>query len=359
LGAFFRALAADAAILETFGSAGLNITDGFGAALSLITTPTSTLTIPIPAFPATLRATAPDVIDLWYFDAPTGAWLHNPGETANLNPVNRDKYTGVVSRPGLWRAAVERTQSGGELTEISGTLLFNNGAQAGGATIYLNGTDHGFQYIATTSATGAFALPAKTGGDFNLNFVVYANGAQWPHQLSITDLGAGNVNLGNVILPYAPPVAGAATATITIDGRTAGAIAPNTLGYLLAAGRQISGAEDLLAAQNSADVTFLANDASWVYGAVTLTPTQAGAGIQQVANTFAGLTTAPATGYFTNTALPAQYTIKNLDTATLPVLVVVKTAQGHYAKISIDSVTSINGAWKVTFRHAFSLSGNF
>lgn len=356
LGTFFRALAADAAILETYGSAGLNLTDGAGAALSLIATPTSTLTIPIPASPAELRTTAPATTPLWYLDTTTGAWLAS-GATATKD-ISGESYTGIVSRPGLWRAAVELTQSAGKLTEITGTLLFNNGAPAAGATIYLNGTDHGFQNISTTSDTGAFALPAKTNGDFCLNFVVYANGAQWPHRQTITNLGAGNATLGNVILPYAPPVAGAATATITIDSRPTGPIGPNTLGYLPAAGRQISGDDDLLAARNIADVTFLANETT-TFGAVTLTPTQAGAGIQQVAATFAGLTTAPAAGYFTSADQPAQYTIADLETATLPVLVVVKTAQGHYAKISIDSVTSFYGAWRVTFRHAFSLSGNF
>ncbi|HSH12889.1 MAG TPA: hypothetical protein VLA15_04045, partial [Desulfurivibrionaceae bacterium] len=192
-----------------------------------------------------------------------------------------------------------------------------------------------------------------------LNFVVYANGAQWPYRQTITNLAAGTVDLGNVILPYAPPAAGAATATITIDSRPTGGIGPNTLGYRLAAGRQISGAEDLLAAQNSADVTFLANDAAAIFGAVTLTPSQSGAGIQRVANTFEGLATAPAAGYFTKADAVALYTITDLEAVTLPVLVVVKTAQGHYAKISIDSVTSFNGAWRVNFRHAFSLSGNF
>jgi hypothetical protein len=356
LGSFFAALAVDTAILETYGSTGLNITDPAGTALGLISTPTSSLTIPIPI---ALRAAPPATIDLWYLDEATGTWL-SAGDTAVLD-LGGESYSGVVSRPGLWRAAVEKTEAAGELTEITGTLQFSNGAPSAGTIIYLNGTDHGYQSIATTSSTGTFSLPGLTGGDFSLNFSVWANGAQWPHQLSIASLAAGNASLGNIMLPYAPPVpGGAARATITIDSRPAGAIAPDTLGYLLAAGRQISGAEDLLAAQNIADVTFLANDPAALFGAVTLTPTQAGAGIQRVANTFAGLTVAPAAGYVDQTDPdPANWTIANLETATLPVLVVVKTARGHYAKISIDSVTPYLGAWQVTFRHAFSLSGNF
>lgn len=364
LGMFFPALALDTAILETYGSAGLNLTDAAGAALSLNAAPTSTLTIPIPVPLQTTVPPPPASIDLWYLDTATGTWLPNATQ-ATLVDTNTDgtgdSYTGVVSSPGLWRAAVERTQAAGELSEISGTLLFSNGAPAGGVTIYLNGTDHGYQFIATTSGTGTFALPAKTGGDYELNFSIPANRAQWPHQETITNLAAGDVSLGNIMLPYAPPVVGgAARATITIDGRPAGATAPNTLGYLLAAGRQISGDDDLLAAQNVADVTFLANDPALLFGAVTLTPTQSGGGIQRVANTFEGLTTAPAAGYFSLANLPEQYTIANLETAPKPILVAVKTPYGHYAKISIDSVTTNpDGAWRVTFRHAFSLSGNF
>ena len=79
--------------------------------------------------------------------------------------------------------------------------------------------------------------------------------------------------------------------------------------------------------------------------------------------TFAALTTAPGGTYYTYLNTPAEYTIKDLNNATLlPVLVAVKTAQGHYAKISIDAVTaipSLTTGWQVTFRHAFSLTGTF
>lgn len=358
LGALVRVLAADTKILETYGSAGLNITDAAGTPLAIVAPPSSTLTIPIPATPAQLRTNAPASIDLWRLDTATGSWTHTPGETANKVG---DTYTAAVSSPGLWRAAVERTQSAGELTAITGTLYFNNGTTASGATIYLNGTDHGFQSIGTTGANGTFSLPARTGRNFTLNFVVWANGAQWPYQQTITSLGAANAGLGNITLPYSPPVAGTtATATIKIDSMTTNTN-PVQLGYLLAGGRQISGKEDTLAVEQISDVVFIANAAIPPFGAATLTPSRNGGGVQVVAgNTFEGLTTAPTVGYFTSADAPAQYTIANLETATLPVLVAVKTAQGHYAKISIDAVTAFGATgWQVTFRHAFSLTGTF
>jgi hypothetical protein len=84
-----------------------------------------------------------------------------------------------------------------------------------------------------------------------------------------------------------------------------------------------------------------------------------GSGIQVVTGqTFGSLTTAPASGYDSTAAAAID-----LSTATLPLLVAVRTAQNHFAKISIDSVTSLNppnnNEWQITFRHAFSLTNTF
>lgn len=347
----FSALAADAAIFDVFASAAVAIEDASQNELSLASS-SSTLTMPVPASPSDLRANAPATISLYYLDPTSEAFVESG--TASLD-AGGDSYTGAISRTGVWIAAVKRPVA--ELTEVTGTLQYSDGTAAAGAVVYINGTDYAYQDTAVTDADGGFSLAAKTGGDVEIHAVIAANGAQLPYDRSITAVGAANAALGTISLPFAAPVADAtASVTMTLDS---GNTASDQIGYILAAGRQVY--DDAGASANVTDITFLAN-AVPVLGDITLTPTQGGSGIQVVSGiAYDDLATAPTTGYVTSADAAADYTVDLTNaSASSPILVAVKTAQGHYGKVSIDSVTNTGGTiWTVSFRHAFSLTGTF
>ncbi|MEN8135837.1 MAG: carboxypeptidase-like regulatory domain-containing protein [Thermodesulfobacteriota bacterium] len=364
LGNVFTALTgspSSTSTIEIFGAAAVAIEDPAATPLALVAAgSTSTLELPIPDSPAdVIRLTAPQpTASLWYYDESVGALVEHANlATYNVGTVSGPYYEATIDRTGLWLAGVEHLTP----TIINGTLLFSNNAAAAGATIYAAGDDHGFTHITSTDASGSFSFPAKSGSDLTLHFVVSANGAQWPHEISLTGLNAANAAMGNIDLPFAPPVVGAAAqATITVDDRdiAGGGNAPDVLGYVLSSGRQLSDPDsaDDSTARNIGNVVFVASSLA-EFDPITVDPSLNGSAIQVIAGqTFGTLSSVPTIGYIADKV--------NLDPAvtTFPVLLAVQTDKGHYGKISIDSVTSLdlnNNEWRITFRHAFSLTNTF
>jgi|GEM_PF-2083310 len=356
----FAAITASSTIYELYGSAAFRVVDGASNDLGLVSPSTSTLEIPIPASPADLRANAPSTATMIYLDETTGSWVEDGNATLDASLTS---YTGIVSRPGIWRAVL--THDFTTLTEITGQATFNDGSAASGVTVYVNGVDYAYQNQTTTDANGNFASLVKNTGTVNVRFVVAANGAQWTHDVELVDPTAADV--GALQLPFAPPVrGGVATQTVLVDNRDTAVSpsnAPDVMGYILGSGRTVYDPAELtdVTAVNVADFSFVANQFDIGSGLISLTPTESGSGIQVVAGqTFETLTTAPASGYI----LPPTPFAVNLEpgTATFPILIAVQTAQGNFAKVSIDSVTSMNAQnnlWQITFRHAFSLTAKF
>lgn len=358
----FNALTASSAIYELFGSAALRVVDTGANELDLITASTSTLRFPIPASPAELRTSAPTQATMLYLNEDTGNWVEEG--TADVDdPVNPRNYTGTISRPGIWRVGLKNTVA--DLTEISGLVAYNDGSPAAGVTVYVNGVDYAYQNQTTTNGNGRFTSLAREVGTVNIHFAVAANGAQWAYNEEFV-----NPTTVDVALPFAPPERnGVAMQTVIVDSRdTDVGQGPDVMGYITASGRTIfdpAAAADVTAV-NIADFSFVANQIDAGNGLISLTPTESGSVIQEVVTgeTFETLTVAPTTGYIPATpGDPSGFAI-NLEpgTATFPILVAVKNGQGDFAKVSIDSVTSLNAgnnAWQITFRHAFSLTSNF
>ena len=89
--------------IESFGFIDVTLADAAGAKLQLAPGSTATIVIPVAA---SLLATAPASISLWYFDDVTGKWYEEGSAT-----LSGSSYTGVVSHFTAWNVDMPRVTS--------------------------------------------------------------------------------------------------------------------------------------------------------------------------------------------------------------------------------------------------------
>lgn len=336
-------------VLELFAAGGLGLHDTAGNAVGIASNSTLTLELPVPSAytTAAVDADTAGTLQVQHFDTATGSWVDVDTVSASLNGAQTHIVL-EVDEPGLWRVGQAVTAA-----DISGTLQFSDGSPAAGVTVYANGGDYGYLQVTVTDASGNFSLQAKDNAPVDLEFVAWGNGLQLSDTQSITSLDATTGDLGTVSLSYAKPTAGVPSAvTLTLD--------PNAIqsyALHLASGRVLpfdTGIVTYNSAESFSEMFFSTN---------TIDPLILEANEDSGANPLA---------YFeviTNTAFDNVTDISSLtfadvsvdlSTATAPVVVGVKTQDGHYGKLSIDTITdNQDGTWTITFRSMFSLDGTF
>jgi hypothetical protein len=85
-------------LLQTFGMIGIELEGSAGEKLNIASGKTATLTMPIPA---SLQASAPATIPLWYFDETKGIWVEEGSATKQGS-----NYVGTVSHFSFWNCDV-------------------------------------------------------------------------------------------------------------------------------------------------------------------------------------------------------------------------------------------------------------
>jgi len=131
---------------ESYGFMDVTVT-GSGP-LQLASGKTATIEIPIPAADV---ASAPDTIDLWYYDNTDGYWK-NEGTATKVGSV----YRGTVAHFSDWNADLLY-----DLAYITGRVVDTEGTPQVGATVICDGVDYSARSQATTSADGGFRVSVK------------------------------------------------------------------------------------------------------------------------------------------------------------------------------------------------------
>jgi hypothetical protein len=199
--------------LQTFGMAAVELTGSSGELLQIVNGQKATLTMPIPA---SLSATAPASIPLWYFDETNGLWKQEGSAIKTGNT-----YVGDVSHFSFWNCDVPANyvQFNCTLKNSSGNPIAYTGVK-----ISVAGTNN-FRWGFTDSAGYvAGAVPNNS----NLIMEVFTNyncgSSIYSQTFTTTNV---NISLGTVTIPTANNLA-TVTGTVTNCANTA-----VTNGYIL------------------------------------------------------------------------------------------------------------------------------
>lgn len=131
---------------ESYGFMDVAVT-GSGP-LDLASGENSTIEIPIPAAEV---ASAPDTIDLWYYDTVDGYWKKEGTATKS-----GDVYVGTISHFSTWNADYLYEQA-----YLTGRVVDPDGNPVSGATVVCDGVDYSGRSRATTGANGRFRVSVK------------------------------------------------------------------------------------------------------------------------------------------------------------------------------------------------------
>jgi len=321
---------ADSSITEYFAAAGVTTDVAFDQAV---------LYLPVPL---NLVTTPPANADLYRFDPTTHAYVVAGTATLGTDLVNGDPaYFATITADGLYRVG---TSTANNADSTVGTVLYQDLTPAAGITVFVTGTDYGYQQIAVTDVNGQFSALTKNGGSSSYEFVAWGYGLQ----LSATDTSPSTT------LPFNEPMSGTPAATsITLDD----VLGPISIGLIAASGRMSTDDQIIdgtLTALARADVSF--NVSAFGPDPLTFQATTKGSGIQEIIGTsFDNLKSVPTSGYVA------------YDGFTFPSLVINPAGGGQvfviqtdvgYAKVGIDTVSGA-GPYTLEVRAAFSLTGKF
>lgn len=136
-------------LLTTYGMAAVEMTGTAGEVLQMAAGKKATLTFPLPA---SLAATAPNSIPLWYFDEQKGLWKQEGAATKNGNT-----YVGQVSHFSYWNCDVPNSY-----VQFNCTVVDSSGQPVSHAfvkvSVVSNPNSAGFGYTDSTGYTGG-AVP--------------------------------------------------------------------------------------------------------------------------------------------------------------------------------------------------------
>jgi len=169
---------------ESYGFMDVTVT-GSGP-LQLASGKTATIEIPIPA---TDVASAPDTIDLWYYDNTDGYWK-NEGTATKVGNV----YSGTVTHFSTWNADFLYDQA-----YITGRVVDAENIQQVGATVTCDGVDYSGRGQATTGADGRFRVSVRP----NSSVQVWASKggrSSTPTTVTTPTTAGGEKDIGDIVI---------------------------------------------------------------------------------------------------------------------------------------------------------------
>ena len=129
-------------VLQTFGMVVVELEGSGGEKLNLATGKTATITM---AIPASLQASAPATIPLWFFDETKGLWKEEGSAAKQGN-----NYVGTVSHFSFWNCDVPNN-----FVNLKLTLKDQSGNPAIGYKVALKNTANNSTAYGVTDATGS------------------------------------------------------------------------------------------------------------------------------------------------------------------------------------------------------------
>lgn len=179
--------------LTTFGMCAVELTSPSGDLLQIAPGKKATLTFPIPA---TMNASAPNSIILWYFDESKGLWIED-----GIATKNGSSYVGDVSHFSFWNC--DRPD---DYVYLSCTLFDSNGNPIPYAWIRLTEvTDPWNTRGGITNDSGYVSgiIPANTQLQMEV-YTNYYNGCPTPIYTQLITTGTNDITL-NVTIPNSVP----------------------------------------------------------------------------------------------------------------------------------------------------------
>jgi uncharacterized protein YfaP (DUF2135 family) len=173
---------------ESYGFMDVTVT-GSGL-LQLASGKTATIEIPIPA---TKVASAPNTIDLWYYDTADGYWK-NEGTATKVGSV----YRGTVSHFSDWNADFLY-----DLAYITGRVVNAEGTPQVGATVVCDGVDYSSRREATTGTDGRFRAVVKPNSSVRI-WASKGGISSTPTTVATPTTAGGEEDVGDIVLT--PPI---------------------------------------------------------------------------------------------------------------------------------------------------------
>jgi hypothetical protein len=173
---------------ESYGFMDVTVT-GSGP-LQLASGKTATIEIPIPAADV---ASAPDTIDLWYYDTADGYWKQE-GTATKVGSV----YRGTVSHFSDWNADYLYDQA-----YLTGRVVNAEGTPQVGATVVCDGVDYSGRGEATTGTDGRFRVSVKPNSSVRI-WASKGGMSSTPTTVTTPTTAGGEKDVGDIVLT--PPL---------------------------------------------------------------------------------------------------------------------------------------------------------
>jgi hypothetical protein len=202
-------------ILQSFGMAAVELTGSNGELLQIASGKKATLSFPIPA---SISASAPASIPLWYFDETLGLWKEEGSATKNGNT-----YVGEVSHFSFWNCDVPSNY-----VQFDCTVVDGDGAPVAYAWVKISvvGNPNNAGYGITDSS--GYVGGAVPNNSTLLIEVFNDMSCSTPVYTQTFNTGTTNVSLGTIIIPLTSINIAGVNGTVTDCSN-----APVTDGYLI------------------------------------------------------------------------------------------------------------------------------
>jgi len=206
-------------VLQTFGMIAVQLEGSNGEKLNLASGKTATITMPIPA---SMSASAPATIPLWFFDESTGLWKEEGSASKQGN-----NYVGTVSHFSFWNCDVPNN-----FVTLQLKLKDQNGQPAAGYRVELKNTSNNSTASGMTDSSGSVtgAIPPNV----SLEMKIYNACNELVHTQTIgpfttnTDMGvvtitvpvSGNITVSGTVKNCSLVNVTSGYADVIIDGST-------------------------------------------------------------------------------------------------------------------------------------------
>ena len=188
--------------LQSFGMIAVELTGASGELLQIASGQKATVTFPIPA---SLTASAPSSIPLWYFDEAIGLWKEEGVATKNGN-----NYVGEVSHFSFWNCDVPNNY-----VQFDCTILDADNTPIPYAVVRISDLSNPYNSrIGFTDSTGYVAGLVPDNANLKLEVFTYQACTAAAHTQNFTTASSA-VSLGNIVLQNTAMNQAAVSGTVT------------------------------------------------------------------------------------------------------------------------------------------------
>lgn len=183
-------------VLTSYGMMAVELESDAGEKLQIASGKTATLSTPIPA---SLQATAPATIPLWFVDEATGVWKEEGTATKNGN-----NYIGDVKHFTYWNCDVP-----GPTINLTATFVNSDGLPLTAASIFIRPTSNGASAHGYTDSLGQISDPVPANVPLVLQVMSPCNTVMYSQNIGPF---SANADIGTITVNNSPSL-------VTVKGK--------------------------------------------------------------------------------------------------------------------------------------------